>query len=562
MLCVQNGRVYVRNASVSKVDVIFGRRCLRQGEPELPLYHGATLSLPLGEWLAPEHYDKLGTWVGTFHDCRYYAVEPRSSSFVDEETGLLSVEGLSHEVLQHRLHGPPAQMLVLMPCARDDASACALALAVHASRPQSPVARVRDQVMVILPMPETVAEDLFAFLLRTNPGLQGGTHRLPHHPLLPTSTENLTRTSQQGLCQSAAIETKALVDQAADSMRRKVLARLGGSLDNLADYTMSALDIGAFIAKARELLRSGGGVALLILEDVHHLDEVDEGLCDALLLEVLVLARRVTQAQAVCVSPTRAVLALVTPSDIERVLQQIQAEWRARGPVQGEFVELERNLYCEVLRSDDLEQMAEHAQALVRSDGNSRIEHHLPLPIAEAARKAFSQAPQITRAQLLVEVVVSVWRLFAILMECVVLGELKQAAAPVVTDVPWPAPWHHAACTRSSALVAAEGPVRDLLRLLFEPSGAPGPALHEATLAATGMYNDMVRTHSRSFRTNFCERFERLERAVRKLLWSLRPLRRWTLLTITQVDWDTTHQRALQGSGWVKLPENECSPYE
>ncbi len=502
---LRDGRVWLRREPRCNVPIRVGLLMLERDE-ERPLHHGEPIA--------------IGVVAGVFHDGRYVPAQAPAQA-VDEQTGLLGREGLAWEIALAARLTDGRRVAIAMPLGLPDPdggerAACRAALAIHAGWPLAPVARFGNVAAVMVG-----ADAELAAIARVARDAAG----------VPLAFGHLAA----GTAGDAA---GARIDEACGALERLAVTAppdaLARDVVDLGEHALRLLARGPFVHEATALLARGGQAGLLVLDDQDQLRSFGDGVIAALELELLPIAGRQAGAGAVLCRPAPGAVAFAGPDAAEPLARQIATAWHARGPIRGEVVEVERGVSMTTVGAAELAEQPRLAAELVAGGGLGPGVDTLPLPIAARVRAAITAATPPQRADALIAVVATTWRLLAISLASMALAARRDfdlsGAATAATAVPAPVagPWRHLACSAAAALAGTPGRVGELVGALFEGAG-PRRVLDRATDAAIALTGGAT-TAARS------KGVDALEAAVTELLAALRPLRGWTLAHVDRVD--------------------------
>ncbi len=515
---VRGGRVWLRREPKCNVPVRVGLLLLERDE-ERPLHHGQPVA--------------IGVVAGVFHDGRYVPSQAPAQA-VDEQTGLLGREGLAWELaLAARVSAGRRLLLAAGVGALDDeVLACKLAIALHEAWPVWPVARFRGHVGALVP-PDGDAERA-AQVMRAAAGV-------------PLAIGTLPVGSSGDQAGARIDEARGALGRVAASVPAETLAR---EVIDLAQYALRLLEPAPFVREAQAILARGGESGLIVMDDQDQLRAFGEPVVAALELELLQITGRIAGATAVLCRPAAGAVGFAGPDAAEPIARQVAREWHSRGPVRGEVVEVERGVSTSVVGGIDLVDLPRLAAEMVAGGLGAGVDA-LPLPIAARVRAALTATDAPTRAEALIEVVASTWKLIGISLASMALAGRSRGAEPfdmamaagtpgaVIPPVSGPhsaqlavvaviGPWRQVAINAAAALTGTPGRVGELVAALFD-GGGPRAALATAT-------EEAVAISTASAGGSMPRGVDRLERAVADLLMALRPLRGWTLIHVDRVD--------------------------
>jgi SIR2-like domain len=498
----REGRTFITRLAESNASVTIGMHVLAHGE-ERAIYHGQTVTI--GQVV-----------LGTFVDGRY--TQPHVSTHaIDPMTGLLGRDGIAWEIaLALRLAEPP-RLLLLQPkgdgAARELAAGRA-ALAIHALLPSQPVARLDDCAIVMLSGAERL-DELVAAAQRDAGG-----------PVI----------AGRYLVDTAGPEAAARVEQARGALERASALATPGAVLDLNQHTPALLSASRFEREASALLARGSEIVLAALADRDRLEQLGTGVCSALELEVLEMLGRAAGPEAILARLGSGVLACAAPGAITAAARDVAAGWRALGPVQGENIEVERDICIETVRAPEALDLARRATELA-SGPALRIEA-LPAPLALRVRAALGATSPIEAATTFVELVRESFR-FASVALISMLARSAQTLPPLRTTEKddasaWLEPWRSRAAQAAATLASTPGRTGALVSAWFDrqavPQGALATAARLASVLQSGLERrplDLALLHREA---------QAIRPALDALVSDLGALRGWALVAVDRTD--------------------------
>lgn len=498
-IIVRDGRAYMRREPKCSVPVRVGLSILERGE-ERPLHHGQALA--------------IGVVAGIFHDGRFVPSQVPAGA-VDEQTSLLGREGLAWEVALAARLAEGRRMVLAVPTGEhkgDEGIACRVALALHDRDSSLPVARFSGYAAALISATDDVA------------GLAAAAAAAAEAPLLVGHLDVGENSDEAGV----------RIDEAIGALRRLAASGKGEGLVDLSQHQLTLLGRDQFVAEARKLAANGGEIGLLSLEDRPQLEQLGDGVCAALDLELLQVAGHVAGGQTIFCRPTPGSVAFAGPDAAEPIARQVGAEWHSRGPVRGEVLEVERSVALDVISPGELDHIERLATELGSGSGFGAGVEGLPLPIATPARNAMSAGTPLERAKVMTTIVSDTWRFLAVAFRAMAAATRRTGEMP--TQPPpeeWAEPWRTTAVLAARSLAATPGRVGELVQALFDTTGPKRP-LQNAHDHAAQMY--AMLSGPPEMTGTVQQQLNALQTAVGDLLLALRPLRGWTLVSVDRVD--------------------------
>jgi hypothetical protein len=487
------------------------------------LVRGEVVAQGAARWIRHGDLVQLGRCVGTFSDGRYYAATP--SAAIDWRTGLLSRIGLVAEV-SGCLAAGTQPLLFVVRCPDGTLStrqmrpdpeqlAAAIAMAIHHHDPSRPIARIGVDVAILLTSADAVT------------GVAMIADRIAGTP-----------------CVSGFMTLEGTADQASPRIeaclgalsRIAIAGRDAVGPKDLARYALMPTPLAAFADHAQRLFDSGGGAILFVLGDLPRLKQEAPHAVSVLELELIeMLGARMGPRDVVSFAGP-GMLLFGTRGDVETFAHDIGVTWHARGPVTANAIEIDRCLLAHLLTSSDLDDMAERASALAQGESCALGASGLPAPLALAASAVDQTRDPVERARALVHLAEVSWKLLAFILVACARGVDAGPGTSDPATVPdvWPAPWRSVARDTSRRLAGQPGRVTELAEVAVSADRDEAFRTAIDVIAATAQ---LVATPDADA-TVVARGLPRLEQAVRKLFAVLGPLRGWTLVALTDAEFD------------------------
>ncbi len=503
-ITVHDGYTMIQRRPECRAQVLIGMHALEPGE-QRSVHHGQIITI--GHAVA-----------GVFVDGRYTQPEVPPHT-VDPMTGLLDREGIAWEVAVALRQNEPPRLFLVQPTndvTNRESVASRIALALHAFVPAQPIARLDACVLMMLTDTDAV-EPLFDLAKRST-----GAKLVAGHYRVSSSSE--TASHQAAVC----------IEKARSAIERAMTLATPHNVVDLNQHTPVILDNPRFERDAAALLDRGGEMILVAMAERERLTQIGKGVCDALELELLEMLGRNADVHAILSRPIPGIVACAAPGALDQTMQKLAASWRALGPVRGDNIEVEREIYTEIVRAPDAPDVARRAVELA-SGPTLRIES-LPAPLALHVRAALGATGVLEAATTLVELVRETVRFISIVLVSMLARSIQKLPVSRLREAhqTWREPWGSLVVQAAVTLADTPGRTGALVSTWFGPQGAPHASLASGVRLAERLQRalehrpiDMAAIHREA---------SAIPKAVDELITILSALRGWSLVAVQRSD--------------------------